>query len=213
MLTSSLREYVWKLFDCIPSGAVEVSIIGGGALRSYWDGTPVKDIDLFFRSHADFLRALEAFHSDMRFFEVLSSDGTRDFVTALGERFSLIGFGFGEPEDQMLRFDFRCCAVVAWINDGSLFILEDAEAARDAALKLLYIRNQHGTNRTMRRIEHYVEDYGYELHPDQVAELEPEEPDLFPETIPKYPKDEAPYKALARRTLLGIPITSGGYAE
>ena len=34
--------------------------------------------------------------------------------------------------------------------------------------------NNNGTERTIRRITHYVEDYGYTLHPDQ-----PEQDELF----------------------------------
>ncbi|WP_251274144.1 hypothetical protein, partial [Enterobacter hormaechei] len=82
---------------------------------------------------------------------------------------SLIGFEFGTPHEHCARFDLRCCAHVAIYEPSTdeVVVVSLEGAVADASKKLLFVLNNNGTERTIRRITHYVEDYGYTLHPDQ----------------------------------------------
>lgn len=154
--------YVRGIFEMLPQSCRPLVIVGGGALRAYFDGTRVKDYDLFFRSALDYATTARTLVQN-GWTELPAPNGTRIFRSPTGEYFNLIGFVFGPPLDHAERFDFRCCAMVAWVESETYFFHSADGAITDALARSLVVRNNNGTERTLRRINHYRHDYGYSV--------------------------------------------------
>lgn len=163
-MAAAFYAYIFATFATLPDAVSATAIIGGGALRAFFDGSKVKDYDLFFRTKADFDAALIEMHASEFFHEDDSNHPMAPVFThiATGKVFNLIGFGLGTPEEQIARFDFRCCAIAAWKDENRVVRYVAAEGAiHDASHLLLNFVNNNGTDRTVRRATHYAEDYGY----------------------------------------------------
>lgn len=161
---SRAATYAASVFALLPAQFRQLAILGGGALRAQFDGTAVKDFDLFFRSEDDYLRAVASLRCCPAFSFVELRGRTAVFCDTAGREWNLIGFAFGSAAEHRARFDFRCCAMtVEYADEAPVFIIDD-NAILDAMRKRLVVRNNNGTDRTLRRIEHYVNDYGYTLH-------------------------------------------------
>lgn len=220
MTARTIVEHAKALLEPLPRAIRYTAILGGGALRAFYDGTPIHDVDLFFRSRAEYDAAVFELRRIGWTAEV-SPRGVTNFRSPSGLLYSLIGFGFGAPLEHLTRFDFRCCQHIAgWISSATdePVVLSAPGAAEEARCKLLYVVNNNGTERTLRRIRHYVEDYGYELHPGQ-EEAEPEEeedvpPGHLPQGVhgqPSVPPEDGGLIARALRRLARIPVTTRGY--
>jgi len=169
----SLYWHAKSLFNLFPERWRSAIILGGGCLRAYYDKTTIKDIDCFFRCVEDYQAVKEAMAGTDGYVLIKDNHRCCEFWRTGGYIINLVGFIFGEPHDHLERFDFRCSQFVAWFNEVGILHTECApEAPTDAQKKLLYIQNNNGTERTLRRIRHYVEDYEYNLHPEQDIEQE-----------------------------------------
>lgn len=212
----TIEQHARTLFDVLPAQVRHLVVLGGGSLRAFYDGTDIKDIDCFFKSLGDFHRAAFELSTAPGWASEDAPNGIRNFRSPCGKLVSLIGFEFGTPDEHCARFDLRCCAHVAVCLGEQVYVVSYPDAIADAERKLLFVLNNNGTERTIRRITHYVEDYGYGLHPDQ-----PEQDDLFEDdgdygyapqgvhTPPKVPEPE--YIIRARRRVRAIPVTNHGY--
>lgn len=204
--------YAESILRKLPASVQTLPILGGGALRAYFDGTPVKDYDLFFRSHEDFAAVEAAFRNDFGFFPSASNNGALTFYDRDGNEWNLIGFAFGDETEHFNRFDFRCCAMVAWLTpEGTACFASDTYAIQDAETKALYVRNNNGTERTLRRIARYVEVYGYALvgvNETEVEEHDHLESEEYPDTLVPIGTFEAVQRI--RRQLRRCPRPAGG---
>ncbi|WP_369933907.1 hypothetical protein [Xanthomonas tesorieronis] len=156
--------YIAGIFLDIPDAARGVAILGGGALRSYYDGTDAKDYDLFFRSYQDYLIAFAAFSQQGdRYMELVAPPGTSQFHDlSTGRLFNLVGFHFDTPQGHRDSFDFRCCMFAAWLEGLVPLSSEHPDAASDAKAKRLVVMNNNGDERTYARMQRY-KGYGYRL--------------------------------------------------
>lgn len=215
----TLMQHALSLFAVLPESIRPEVILGGGCLRAHFDGTEIKDIDCFFRTHEDYLSVADILDDEEGWERADSPNGVTNFTSPSGHLVSLIGFEFGDALAHAERFDFRCCAhVAAYVSQTLTAVLSLPGAEDDAHNRLLYVLNNNGTERTLRRIQHYVEDYGYSLHPEQ--EVEPEQGDLFDDIDGHMPQGVRPeparlpepeYLVAARRRVRSLPVTSHGY--
>jgi len=149
--------------DELPLRVRLLAILGGGALRASFDGTTVKDYDLFFRSDEDFLDTIAVLMEAPKWIPIPSKTPGRHYTfrSPQGREFNVIGIFFGSPKDHIDRFDFRCCGIAAWFGlDGTPHFQASPEALKDCIEKRLVVRNNNGTERTLARIKRY-EAYGY----------------------------------------------------
>ncbi len=151
--------------DELPESIRRTAILAGGALRAEYDGSNVKDYDLFFRSRKEYEAALDALHNAEGWLneDQYGSYGTAVFSSPTGRQFNLIGFVFGEPEEHLKLFDFLCCRIAVFFCDGRLVYHAEPGAVSDAMSRCLRVMSNNGVDRTIKRIEHYMEDYGYKL--------------------------------------------------
>lgn len=157
-------EELRNVMQTLPDDVREKSILAGGAVRAVFDGTATKDYDLFFRS------AKDASHVESWFLRHAEFVPEESYPTAFafrrdGRLFNLVMFGFGQPVDIIAGFDFRACQLAvefpATAPRGTL--VPGPHAATDALMRRLVVVNNNGDERTLKRIKHYVEDYGYTL--------------------------------------------------
>lgn len=164
-----IPEYVREVFRSAPAGVDVLAMLAGGALRAFFDGTPVKDYDLFFCSMDDYDTARWLFTRDPRFFEpgsVETPPNTRVFRDATtGREWNLVGFDFQPTLGALVMgFDFTCCAMAAEIvsADGSVEFCAAEHAVEDALRKVLRPQTKKPLPRTIARIRRYRR-YGYRL--------------------------------------------------
>ncbi|MBH1671700.1 hypothetical protein I5U90_01350 [Stenotrophomonas maltophilia] len=212
------EQHARSLFDVLPAEVRHLVILGGGSLRAFYDGTEIKDIDCFFVSLASYTYVAAYLSGRSDWTSEAAPNGIRNFRSPEGHLVSLIGFEFGTPHEHCARFDLRCCAHVAIYEPSTdeVVVVSLEGAVADASEKLLFVLNNNGTERTIRRITHYVEDYGYTLHPDQPEQDELFEDDDFPGHAPQgvHARPKAPepeYILRARRRVRAIPVTNHGY--
>lgn len=172
---SPTEVYALNIFKKLPAGVSVLAFIGGGCFRSYYDGTPVKDYDLFFASYADWQLAVQWFRADERFIE-LTKPGEEAFPSFQSENdapFNLIGFRFHKNAYELSRsFDFVCCAFAAEMTEPDVIAFTThPNAVYDASHKRLAFLNHQHIDRVERRKARYVEQYGYTPTADFVAEL------------------------------------------
>jgi hypothetical protein len=183
-----------------------VGFVAGGALRSHFDGTELKDIDIFFRSEEDYYRAVDAASCDTSLRWLGAAGRTHYYEASDGVQINLVGFAFGSPQETIERFDFRCCRMAAWLKAPGVYAYAmDDHAAVDATLKRLVVLQNNGEERTVQRIQHYVHDYGYRLDLSVVGHLIPEE-DQVEHQDPQRPVAVTEVQRYLRR----VPRTSGG---
>jgi len=158
-----LAEYVEEVLSELPPAIRSLCILGGGALRAFFDGTTVKDYDLFFANNDDFEAALHAVGDGPRFTYDGNAGRTVTFRSDSGMDFNLIGFAFGSARDHAAAFDFRCCQMVAWIEEdsGEVRFYAEPGAEDEATRRILTVVNNNGTDRTEERITRYSQVYGY----------------------------------------------------
>lgn len=174
------ENYVRGLFADLPL-YLRTGFIAGGALRAHFDGTPVKDIDVFFRTEAMFKDAVADALADLTMDFVETRGRTYVFHHMSGREVNLIGFGFCSMEETIDRFDFRCCRMAACLldDDHVLYAMDD-DAAVDATKRRLVVLQNNGDARTERRIRHYIDDYGYSIDLSVTDHLDSEESE-FPD--------------------------------
>lgn len=158
----SLRAHAATILAVLPPAARAVSIVAGGALRAYYDKTAIKDYDLFFRNFEDCHAAALALRA-AGWLPECAPVGTALWRSPCGLLFNLVHFTFGCPEEHVNAFDFRCCQLAAWYEDGRLYVARAPKASIDAKHKRIRLVNNNGTERTAGRIERYERDYGYVL--------------------------------------------------
>jgi len=200
----SLYQHAQSLYNLFPETWRSSIILGGGCLRAYYDNIPIKDIDCFFRSEEDYLTVVRTIAHTPGYTPLKIHERYCEYRHPGGRVINLVGFVFGHPDGHLHRFDFRCCQFVAWYDDEANLQTDCIlEAPDDADARLLYIQNNNGTERTLRRIRHYIEDYGYLLHPDQTVEQE----DAFEQEA------EPDWMRVARRRLAALTVQRYEYPE
>jgi len=218
----TLHAHARSLYLLFPEHWRSAIILGGGCLRAYYDKTPIKDIDCFFRCEEDYQAIVDAMDKTYGYVKIKGTHRCCEFWRTGGYIINLVGFVYGTPCEHLERFDFRCSQLVAWIDDeGILRTSCEPSAPTDACEKLLHIQNNNGTERTLRRIRHYIEDYGYALHPAQTIEQEDAFEDEFSEFDAHRPQGVHPsdfretppdWSRCARRRVAALPVQPFDYA-
>ena len=160
---NTLRDYATSILWQLPPSIAHRVFLAGGALRAFLDGTTVKDYDLFFANREDYEAAVATMRA-LGWEELPESyPGAPQFLSPKGLVFNLVGFAFLPLAEQLRRFDFRCCAIGAYIPkghmDSQVTFLHGAFA--DCIERRLVLQSNNGTERERKRIRHYTEDYGY----------------------------------------------------
>lgn len=200
------HDHAAALLSRLPSYLL-VGFVAGGALRSHFDGTEVKDIDVFFHSEDDWQFAVAQAAGDPSM-QYVSDVGRTVYYMRDGVQINLVGFAFGSPAATIERFDFRCCRMAVWIDEftkAPTWVMDDL-AAVDAVKRRLVVLQNNGAERTERRIQHYIDDYGYRLDLSWTDHLVPED----------QVEDQDPPRPVAvtevQRYLRRVPrCNSGGY--
>ncbi|WP_266156758.1 hypothetical protein [Dyella silvatica] len=171
---TSIQQYALNIFRKAPAGIDVLAYLGGGCLRSFYDGTPVKDYDLFFASYHDWLFACQWFRADTSFVETtLEGEQTYPSFQREGEPpFNLIGFRFHKGAEALCNsFDFTCVALVAEIVEPDVVtVTQHPLAPYHASHKLLSFQNLQHIDRVERRKARYM-GYGYKETPEFTASL------------------------------------------
>ncbi|GAA0687830.1 hypothetical protein ISN75_14060 [Dyella marensis] len=171
---TSICQYALDIFRKLPEGVDALAFIAGGCFRSFYDGTPVKDYDLFFASHADWELACGFFRINPEFTET-TGDGEGTYPSFKRENepaFNLIGFRFHRSvRDLAESFDFTCVAVAAeMVEPGVVQVFQHPEFVSDASGHLLNFQNLQHIDRVERRVSRY-EAYGYRKSKSFLAKL------------------------------------------
>lgn len=141
------------------------AMLGGGALRSYFDGSMPKDYDLFFETPGDWEVCVSLLLDDSAF-ELAEADGHTLHPTfvhvATGRKFNLIGFRcFPNPEALAKSFDFRCTAMALRLRDPQLTFYGEPGSDLDCKTRVLNFQNLEPTTRVAKRLRRYVDELGY----------------------------------------------------
>lgn len=160
-----LSDYALSVYGKMPAGLSALAFLAGGTFRSFLDGTNVKDHDLFFASHADWQMAVNFFRWTPEFVET-TKPGEQSYPSfQRGDEtpFNLIGFRFYRRiEDLASSFDFRCCGFAAeMVDPETVEVFSVDGAATDAADRVLTFLNHQHIDRVIRRMDRYVDQYGY----------------------------------------------------
>jgi len=168
----TIIEWITALYERMPPEVRPLAIIGGGALRAYFDGTQTKDIDLFFRSNADWLAAGDVLTAEGATFDSNAPCGTW-IARYNGAEFNLIGFHLvANVEDAAHRFDFRCVGMAgSWGPHGEVEFYAVPGAIDDAEAKRLNFLTMQRTNRVAKRLRRYVDELGYTPTEQFIADL------------------------------------------
>lgn len=155
--------------------------IGGGALRSYLEDKPARDIDVFMRSDntEEFHEVCSDILNEMKYSIAIKYDGytTVSFSSGFFEEYKpeltvivpkmIKGrFLFGTPKELVEGFDFTCVAMVLLEDDTILF---NNKGKTIWAIEYKQLELQSGIEldaRTLKRIEKY-KGYGYEFFPEE----------------------------------------------
>ena len=206
LIHALLLQPMLATLSTLPPLVREDAILAGGALRALFDGTKIKDYDIFFRSEEAYASANILMSQSPDFVQLPDAGRTTQWQhKTTKDVINLIGFAFGTPEETIGRFDMRCCHMALYFRGDTPVFLCRPEAEQDCYAKRLVVLTNNGTERTLRRIDHYVEDYGYKLDLSVVDHLQPEE-DIVP------PPSNAPKPCPAQRYVSRLPTCStGGY--
>ena len=166
----TLQLYALSIFEKLPQAIRYTAMLGGGCFRSFYDFTPVKDYDLFFRSAQAWKDACSMLRDHPSFTE-LTKPGEEmypSFRCGDDKPFNLIGFRFHDSPMSLYRsFDFVCCAFSAayygFPEGQPVEVFQHPHAAYDAAHRRLNFQNLQNLARVERRRDRYVNDYGYEV--------------------------------------------------
>ncbi|MBS7457679.1 hypothetical protein [Coralloluteibacterium stylophorae] len=162
---ASLLTFVWNY---LPWSVRMSAFLGGGAFRSLYDQTTIKDFDLFFPTHGDFLAARDAFDSDEEFSRV-ENEGDALYPCYVHKDlpntpFNLIGFRHHADMLELAEsFDFRCCGFAGYVFAGEAKFCAVPGAEDDARDRKLRVMNPQAAPRFLRRARRYVETYGYDF--------------------------------------------------
>lgn len=179
-------------------------------MRAQYDGTPIKDYDLFFRSVEDFDYCLmELYYATDWAYDPASHGRAPSFHSPCGKVFNLVGFAFEEPRAQLDGFDFRCNMIAGMLVGGVAHLTSRDSAIDDAEARILTVVNNNGTERTMRRVEKYVREYGYTVAHEDEQPLDDEPAEAPSGHLLSTP--EALGLRRARRRVMRLPVSSRGY--
>lgn len=172
----TIIEWITALYERMPPEVRPLAIVGGGALRAYFDGSQTKDIDLFFRTFGDYAGAIDAFEANGATYPVgVEVPAMTAIVHHNGAVFNLIGFHtFGESglQGAAESFDFRCVGMSAsWGPHGEIEFYAVPGAIDDAEAKRLNFLTMQRTVRVIKRLRRYVDELGYVPTDQFVADL------------------------------------------
>jgi len=143
----------------------------GGAIRSYFDGTDIKDIDLFFRDSATRLEIRRAIRRSGRYECVSSTDNSETYVpvmegVAAGLKTIQVCKSEGDIRDLLTDFDFTACKFL--LEKGQLYA---SRWARDHAEDkvLVYTGSDRPLDSLMRAFRYATR--GYRISNKEVAEI------------------------------------------
>lgn len=163
----TITEWVTALYERMPAEVQRRAIIGGGALRAYFDGTQTKDIDLFFSDALDYTLAVSEFELAGATFEAGCPNGT-EIVHYNGAIFNLVGFHYFQDAGEAAgSFDFRCVSMAAeyvpldGAGFGGVQFYAAHGAIADAESKTLNFQTPQRTERVIKRLRRYVDELGY----------------------------------------------------
>lgn len=170
-LLDGLAAYTRSVLQALPPSVQRTAILGGGALRSFLDATPVKDYDIFFRTHKDYQDACADMVLNGYTVDYSSPNAAVIHVfTTPCPPFNFVGFRHMAPQQLVESFDFTCCSIVAYIDErDEVQVLYHPEALFDAQHKQLRLSGPRPAKSALKRISRYAGQYGYEITDDLVA--------------------------------------------
>lgn len=158
-MDKSLESFILEVYTVLPKAIRKKCFIGGGCLRAFFDGTPIRDIDVFFQCRDDFELAVGLVTGEGWKRLQTGSTSFPSFQHA-GLTFNFIGFRYMESHQALaLSFDFRCCAMTSCFDEVPLFYFAPS-SQEDAREKKLIPLNIQSIDRLSRRVEKYKA-YGY----------------------------------------------------
>lgn len=161
----TIESHCMKIFWQLPGSVWPQAIVAGGFIRSFYDDSEPKDVDLFFRSARSLVRVARELMRNGWYVAKTSDANARAYpnaeaLKAGGLYFNLVGsLGYGEPAEIINRFDFTCCQFAAKVADFSVEVTAAPTAAADATNKVLVATKL--CNLSHQRIERYVGELGY----------------------------------------------------
>lgn len=168
-MDNQLQEFLRPAFSVLPAPVRANAMLGGGALRAFYDGTAVKDYDLFFASCEEFARACAYLRRSAHFEETTAENETQfpsfSFDSEDGRTFvfNLIGFRhLPNLSELAMSFDFTCVAhAAAWPEHIGLTVVSVGTAIGDARDRVLRFQRRQTFGRASRRAKRYFDAYGY----------------------------------------------------
>jgi hypothetical protein len=172
-MNQQIEEFVRKVTSTVPHFVGSSAIIAGGCLRTFFDGTSIKDIDLFFPCYGIYVVAKKEMEDspDWELVDGLDSEASSKYpsyrykVDPTFPVVNLIGFRFGGTIKEVVStFDIRCCAMGASVQPDDTVLFDQVPGATaDAAQRLITIINPQPWVRTKKRVTKYRDEYGYRL--------------------------------------------------
>jgi hypothetical protein len=134
--------------------------LSGGAVRSIFTGDRIADLDISFRTKAEFDACTYelAEETDAQF---TKTDAAWTHKPDKGPMIQLICALFGQPEDILAQYDFTVC-MGAWIPGSQTFVLADMFLKHCAQRRLCYNANGYYPISTLWRTMKFV-NRGYKL--------------------------------------------------
>ena len=121
-------------------------IVAGGAFKNVFSGTPVKDIDVFFRNQTDWEDAYETLVSrgytkdyEGKRVRALKCPETDVRVELIGNSYGEVEDIFGEPEGILQNFDFTITKAAVFFHEEAWVFLKHRDFFEHLTLKRLVI--------------------------------------------------------------------------
>lgn len=112
--------------------------IAGGCFKNIFNNEPIKDIDIFFNSSADFGNAVNYFNGDEDFEPYYESKNVTAFRhKASGVSVELVQTIFGTPEEIISEFDFTVVKFAYYKED----VVDDELGLETCTYKAIYHKN------------------------------------------------------------------------
>jgi hypothetical protein len=168
----ALLNPAMRLIALLPDAVVSRAILGGGAIRSGYDDTPIRDYDLFFRSDEDFNAALAEMESLVNWSRIEAPQCPRTPSFTCGRvTVNLVGFRFRSTVRETAEaFDFRCCGHAISLADlDDYYQVPDADY--DAQARILNFLNLQKPQRVLKRAVRYINAYDYAPSEDFLARM------------------------------------------
>ena len=163
-------------------GIEDIGFIAGGSIRAAFEGTTPRDIDIFFSSAENHMKAIALFEADKTKKKLYTGKNATAFSHEDGREIQLIGnveLGYNDPRGTIAKFDFIVAKVaLAKIDvtqeDQSVkkqwTLVHHPEFFRDLTEKTLSLSHTNSPLSTFDRVIKYAE-YGYKMSSEDKARL------------------------------------------